>query len=964
MGLREAFQGFRDGLRKNPTIPVAGSLQQAPAVPVHVATGIAGFGVAGTQEGIDVVDTLKLPTNANIPGSWTRGWLAPGKPFAQDVSYNQKEAETEPRSFQYVASVNSTITPRIAYGHMPFAELKAYATGIPDTALCINLATEELKSFIPTLVDDNDEKVEIPELEWMTQNPDRFNPWPVWLSRFIFNVMAYDAPAVYKIRQTTETDNEIKKTRHGFSRPTELVNDLDESGRATPHLEWCCKTCGTINKYVYTEDLRRAGSDRAGVRCRACSNLMTKRQYEEVTGTYIPDASKNRREAARYTKLYKNKTVRMRKVAGAPVVGLRIIDGSTIFALIDERGEQPAPPAPAFTQVIWGVPRMFMNTYQLWYRPRFMRADSPYGKTFIEDALPAVKLMAQLWDYELDKYQIGNIPEAAMTAPPEWKSVDQILKFEDTYNDRMSGNNQERAGRLRFFPYGMTQISTKELTFNRETYDAASNAIRIAAGIPKSEVGEAPEGMLGGKSYAEAMNSSFYRMFIAPLQTFIESLFNDVIKENGYDNVYFKLKFPAESIDPEKEEAKTLSRFAGGLITRNEGRNAIGMEELTDPELGNFIVTPGGKGAAGGDDGSGMGGLESLFGGGKPGNMKKPVDVLEDPIDVLKEPIAVKFMKAASPKLDDDKVIEAGEAIGVDWDKITIEQLTAGMQEELEHFGTAAHNLTDVAQIALDHLNEDPEYYDKLAAANIEKLAKTCGVDPRDDEYFGAPIAYGSDVEMPHQGANRSVIVGIGYIGQEPRPAVWKPADGEDSKLRDWVGGELYRRAEAAYLIDRELATDENHHLVPVTWVDDINGVKGSIQHYVKGRDDRHEVNTYDQDYVEQAAVFDYITGQVDRVNKNWLTHPDDEKRPVLIDNDLSFPVKSDTVLRSTFVDAVRGRELSTKLLDSVYLIIGNHDLWHDLENALGSEAAVQNALKRATDIYKQRRIPEVPPEA
>jgi hypothetical protein len=937
MGLKEAVQGFRDGLRKTPSINVLGGMTQAPANPVNVMTGLAGVGQSNVQNAIEVVNTLKLPTNANIPGSWTRGWLAPGKPFASD-NFQTEEAEQEPRSFQYIASINATITPRLAYGLMPFSELKAYANNVPEVALCVRLPTEELKAFIPTLVDDSDKPLYIPELEWMTTRPDRFNPWPVWLSRFLYNVLVYDAPGVYKIRDMRGNDETvIKKGRYGYRKDTELVNHPEEDGSVTPYLRWYCKQCGKDNVF---------SSEQRIYECVNCQSRCTKRQAAEFD---------NEIRVVEKPKLEKG----LQKLNSSPIVGLRIIDGSTLFSIIDERGEQPQPPAPSFTQVIWGVPRMYLNTYQLWYRPRFLRADAPYGKSFIEDSLVSVRLLAQLWDYELDKYVIGNIPEASYAAPSDWKSVDQILEYEDIYNARMSGNNKEQAGRLRIFPNGMELLATKEMTFNRETYDTASNAVRIAAGIPKSEVGEAPEGMLGGKGFAEAMNSAFYRMCISPLQTFVEGLFNDIIEENGYTGVKFKLKFPNESIDPEKEEAKTTGRFTAGLTTRDEARAAISMDPCEDPEQGKYMVTPGGT--PGGDDG--MGGLASMLGGNKkPGTMKKPVDVLEDPIDVLEEPVDVKkLIKVKKPDITEDYAIELGERIGVDWEKITIEEFMAGLQDEQEHFDTTKGDEITMANIALDHLQEDPQYYTKLSS--VEKLAKHCGVCPEDDQYYGAPITHALDVEMPHQGANESNIVGIGGLGQEIRPAVWKPVTGEDPKLQEWVGGELYRRAEAVYAVDRELAPDENHYLVPVTWKDTLNGVEGSIQHYVRGREMRNEVATYEPAFVAQAAVLDYITGQVDRINKNWFTHPEDDKRPVLIDSDLSFPVKGDQKVRSTFVEAMRGMALPTDLLESVFLIIGNHDLWSDLRVCLNSEEAVQGALKRATDLYEQRMIPIVPPE-
>lgn len=43
-----------------------------------------------------------------------------------------------------------------------------------------------------------------------------------------------------------------------------------------------------------------------------------------------------------------------------------------------------------------------------------------------------------------------------------------------------------------------------------------------------------------------------------------------------------------------------------------------------------------------------------------------------------------------------------------------------GLEEELEHSETVDHDWEKMAQIVLDHLDEDPEYYSKLISSNIQ----------------------------------------------------------------------------------------------------------------------------------------------------------------------------------------------------------------------------------------------------
>ncbi|MCK4522285.1 MAG: hypothetical protein KAU20_06955 [Nanoarchaeota archaeon] len=63
---------------------------------------------------------------------------------------------------------------------------------------------------------------------------------------------------------------------------------------------------------------------------------------------------------------------------------------------------------------------------------------------------------------------------------------------------------------------------------------------------------------------------------------------------------------------------------------------------------------------------------------------------------------------------------EIGEQLGIKWDKFDVEQFRMGMDVELEH-GTVDSNtnVTDddpliTGKIALAHLNEFPDYYDRL----------------------------------------------------------------------------------------------------------------------------------------------------------------------------------------------------------------------------------------------------------
>ena len=72
-----------------------------------------------------------------------------------------------------------------------------------------------------------------------------------------------------------------------------------------------------------------------------------------------------------------------------------------------------------------------------------------------------------------------------------------------------------------------------------------------------------------------------------------------------------------------------------------------------------------------------------------------------------------------------DEAKEIGETLGIEWDKFDLKQFRMGLNVELEHgLRDSETNVTNddplmTGKIALAHLNEFPDYYDRL-----EKLEK------------------------------------------------------------------------------------------------------------------------------------------------------------------------------------------------------------------------------------------------
>jgi hypothetical protein len=80
-----------------------------------------------------------------------------------------------------------------------------------------------------------------------------------------------------------------------------------------------------------------------------------------------------------------------------------------------------------------------------------------------------------------------------------------------------------------------------------------------------------------------------------------------------------------------------------------------------------------------------------------------------------------------------------GEQLGIRWDRFDVDQFRRGMDVELEHgLHDPATNVTNddallTGKIALAHLNEFADYYDRLEAMEAQ-AEKDWGIEEEEDE--------------------------------------------------------------------------------------------------------------------------------------------------------------------------------------------------------------------------------------
>ena len=156
---------------------------------------------------------------------------------------------------------------------------------------------------------------------------------------------------------------------------------------------------------------------------------------------------------------------RMRNRLGQ-AVGLRVVDGSLIAPLLDDWGNTPEAPAPAYVQYINGLPWNWLTTNDLIYRPFRKRPDSPYGRPPLESVLLNANTDLRFQAYFLQRFTEGNLPAAFASAPESW-TPQQIESFQEYWDGFILGD-QTFKSQIRWIPPGSKIEWSNEKDFTDE----------------------------------------------------------------------------------------------------------------------------------------------------------------------------------------------------------------------------------------------------------------------------------------------------------------------------------------------------------------------------------------------------------------------------------------------------------------------------------------------------------------
>jgi len=306
-----------------------------------------------------------------------------------------------------------------------------------------------------------------------------------------------------------------------------------------------------------------------------------------------------------------------RYTLGKKLIGFDVIDAPTIKILLDNRGDIPHPPVPAYQQVLWGFPRgeftaspdadgSFYNgsggndeflTDQMAVFVRNRRTWSPYGFSPVEEAIPAATLYLDRQTWMRSEYQNGSTPMTWMRTNSQELDHTKLAAFERVLNDKLSGSTSERH-RIKVLPDGFDPVSmpTLEERFKSDYDEFIIKRIAAIFGVSPASLGIVPRSGLGGKGEHEGAQESVETVSTRPMENFIVDMINSLSRRFlGADkNVTFVLD-DQDSVSNEKMRADAfqVSLFSGAM-TLNDVRGESNMPLYDMPEADEPMIVSGG----------------------------------------------------------------------------------------------------------------------------------------------------------------------------------------------------------------------------------------------------------------------------------------------------------------------------------------------------------------------------------
>lgn len=278
---------------------------------------------------------------------------------------------------------------------------------------------------------------------------------------------------------------------------------------------------------------------------------------------------------------------------GGKVRSMQVLDGGTIFPLIDDAGRRPdteydvGPDGiiyehrqPAFQQIIYGLPMINLSEDELMYPMMRPRPELPvFGYSPVEQIMIEATEAIRKTFYQSEFWRAGSMPELIITVPDNW-TPRQIASFQGHWDALLSGQLTLKS-KVRFAPGGMKPFDIKNAS--GESLWSQRDELLVRLACYAFSVSPTPFVHQTNRATANQAQESANEEGLYPLMSYWkDDIMDEIIQQKfGYEDIE-AVYLPRAEADQKKQSEIHQVRQHDGTITINEVREELGLEPIED----------------------------------------------------------------------------------------------------------------------------------------------------------------------------------------------------------------------------------------------------------------------------------------------------------------------------------------------------------------------------------------------
>ena len=306
-----------------------------------------------------------------------------------------------------------------------------------------------------------------------------------------------------------------------------------------------------------------------------------------------------------------------RGLLGSDLDHIKLVSGPTIRPLLNMHGGHPAPPAPAYQQYLYGVPRSDyvsmmrgtdiddygltgseINTFRsdvMLYAPVKPTRESPYGFPPVERALLPIISGLQKQEFQLDYFTEGSVPSVYISPGDPNITPTQIKELQDALNS-IAGDPAYHM-KVVVLPPGSKVEPQRPVDLSDSFDQLVMNQVCMAFDVNPIELGILPNiGSGGSGPSASAVRFGSQeardlksRKSTKPMLKFLCDIFNYVLQDMcNQPDMQFQFEGLVDDEDKQQITELGVSQVQNGIASIDEVRERLdlapwGLSETSEP---------------------------------------------------------------------------------------------------------------------------------------------------------------------------------------------------------------------------------------------------------------------------------------------------------------------------------------------------------------------------------------------